>query len=124
MDSEKPYSLRALGVRMVCTLLILILVGYPLSVGPVMYFQIKNAPILVQVRWGNYHRPVVWIAQAFPALVPSMNAYLEYWIQLGIKRRIQLPAETVNTQPKKILSIDGEVIQLPAETVETPPPPP
>ena len=124
MDSEKPCSLRGLGVQMVGTLLILILVGYPLSIGPVMYFQVKNAPILVQVRWGNYHRPVVWMAQAFPSLVPSMNAYLDYWIQLGIKRRIQPPAETVKTPPKKNISIDGEVIQLPAEAVETPPPPP
>ena len=94
MDQEKPHSLRGLITRMVCTLLALLLVLYPLSVGPAYYYidahyvphTVKDYAIINKV-----YEPLFFVVRIIRPLSPPLHAYLGFWMRLGRERSGQPP---------------------------------
>ncbi len=88
MDAAEPTAPRSgLLLRVFWTLLALIVVGYPLSVGLLMY---------TQARWGIpadpdpiHHAayPIYWVAERVPALQQPLREYAIYCVFLQLQRQ-------------------------------------
>ena len=94
MDSARPPTLRGLITRMLCTLLALLLVLYPLSIGPAYYYidahylphTVKDYSIINKV-----YEPLFFVVRIITPLSPPLHAYLHFWMRLGRKRSGQPP---------------------------------
>jgi hypothetical protein len=87
VDSEKPTSLRALVVRLVATFLFLVVVVYPLSVGPVAFYLSLNK-VHPEPAWlGKVYGPLSFVMRSNPAVGLGVRSYVIFFVELGTKAR-------------------------------------
>ena len=65
-----------------------LLVLYVLSIGPVVYCQMRYD--IDTKRLGNFYRPVMWLMTESPAGPPLMD-YMTWWTDRGVTHRSKLP---------------------------------
>ncbi len=61
--------------------LIVVLVGYPLSIGPALYVATRrpNPEAAIEIVWPVY-RPLGALAEHFPRLRDLMHSYVSHWV--------------------------------------------
>ncbi len=87
METDAPRPARGLLLRVFWTLLAVVVIGYPLSIGPLSYWhtlhEVRPASVLVQ----NYVWPLKWLSiNAEWALLP-LGWYVGVWDDLAEKHR-------------------------------------
>lgn len=97
MDPEKPPSLRSLFTRMVGTFVALLLVIYPLSIGPTVYYVEKHYHMGSSPKMGKspmskskgiamlnkIYAPLRFAVAHVPPVEPVFEAYIKFWHNLA-----------------------------------------
>jgi hypothetical protein len=88
MDAAPPTSPRSgLLLRLFWTLLAVVVIGYPLSFGPIFYWlalnDLRPAPVWVQ----RYFRPLIWLSIHAEWALRPLEKYADAWDALAKKHR-------------------------------------
>ena len=94
MDSAKPPSLRSLLTRIVGTVIALLLLLYPLSIGPAFYYIEKHYYMERHSRltakdfimFNKVYAPLWFVVGKIPPLWPVFEAYVNFWRSLARER--------------------------------------
>ncbi|MCA9028020.1 MAG: hypothetical protein KDA86_22610 [Planctomycetaceae bacterium] len=64
-------------------LLVLLFIGYPLSIGPLSFFAELGLVDLTQPHWIVLYRPIAMIVERWPDLHGLILEYLQFWASLA-----------------------------------------
>ena len=83
---ENPSSIRRLLVRTACAFLVVILLAYPLSIGPALFYMGTHHLRGDFRTFNKIYAPVFSIVTYISPLSPPLHAYMDFWEGLARDR--------------------------------------